>query len=75
MKKIYKKTFDLICGRRIFSIPLIFSFEFFSDLRGNQFFYNGVFFCLDTDRRIQSTAEVRRKIELCGLPFSIGLTA
>jgi hypothetical protein len=58
----------------MFSIPLI-SVSNFSDLRGNQFFTNGVFFCLDTDKRIQSTAEVRRKIELCGLPFSIGLTA
>ena len=55
--------------------PLNFSFEILSDLWGNQFFYNGVFFCLDTDKGIQSTAEVRRKIELCGLPFSIGLTA
>ena len=75
MKKIYKKTVDLFLQGRMFSIPLISVSNFFRICGENQFFTNGVFFCLDTDRRIQSTAEVRRKIELCGLPFSIGLTA
>ena len=56
--------------------PLNFSFEIFIGSVGkNQFFYNGVFFCLKADRRIQSTAVVQRKIELCGLPFPAGLTA
>ena len=55
-KKI-KKTVDGICGFDTLSIPLMSDSKFLSDLWGKSaFFDNGVFFCLVTDKGIQSTA-------------------
>jgi len=42
MKKIYKKTFDLICGRRIFSIPLISVSNFFGSAGKSVLYQRGV---------------------------------
>jgi hypothetical protein len=41
-KKIYKKTFDLICGRRILSIPLISVSDFFGSAGKSVLLQRGV---------------------------------
>ena len=57
MKIFFKKSVDEFCGIDIFFLPLISVSKFYSDLWGIlQFFDNGVFFCLVTDKGIQSTA-------------------
>jgi len=57
MKNFLKKTVDGINGFDTLSLPLISDLKFLSDLWGKSaFFDNGVFFCLVTDKGIQSTA-------------------
>ncbi len=57
--KIFQKIVDGSGGFDILSIPLISDSKFLSDLWGKSaFFDNGVFFCLVTDKGIQSTAVV-----------------
>jgi hypothetical protein len=57
MKKKFEKIVDGSGGFDTLSIPLMSDSKFLSDLWGKSaFFDNGVFFCLVTDKGIQSTA-------------------
>ena len=57
MKNFFKKIVDGFGGFDTLSLPLISDLKFLSDLWGKSaFFDNGVFFCLVTDKGIQSTA-------------------
>ena len=56
-EKKFEKIVDGIGGFDTLSLPLMSDSKFLSDLWGKSaFFDNGVFFCLVTDKGIQSTA-------------------
>jgi len=57
MKNFFKKTVDGLGGFDILFLPLISGLKFYR-ICGEKslFFDNGVFFCLVTDKGIQSTA-------------------
>jgi hypothetical protein len=56
-KNFFKKSVDGFFWMDRFSLPLISGLKIYLDLWGkSEFFDNGVFFCLVTDKGIRSTA-------------------